>query len=374
MRDRNLVKHTQPVQTRTTGVPLVRPRPAASQEVNPNTVVRVLLASPLEPELAQRIAAVDERLDVGYRPELVGIPRYPADHHPPVELTPAQAAEWAALLAEAEVLFDVDQASTDALLSRAPRLRWIQSSSSGIGEWVRRLGLVNSRVTVTNAAGIHAAPLAEFVVFAMLYFAKRWPRMAAEQRAHHWQRCATDSLHGKTLAIIGLGNVGRHVARMARPFGLRVIATRRSGAPDAAADQVFPPDQLETVLRQSDYLVLSLPLLSDTDTLIGASQLSALKPSAVLINIARGAVVDAAAMVDALRSGRLAGAALDVTSPEPLPADSPLWDMPNVLITPHSMSTAYDENQRLVDLFCDNLRRYLAGEPLRNVFNTSRGY
>jgi glyoxylate/hydroxypyruvate reductase A len=337
-------------------------------------VVRVLLASPLEPELAQRIAAVDERLHVTYRPELVGNPRYPADHHPPVELTAAQAADWAALLADAEVLFDVDQASTHELLSRAPRLRWIQSSSSGIGEWVRRLGLVDTDITVTNAAGIHATPLAEFVVFAMLYFAKRWPRMVDEQRAHHWERCATDSLQGKTLGIIGLGNVGRHVARLARPFGVRVIATRRSGAPDAVADQVVTPDQLETVLRASDYLVLSVPLLSDTDTLLGASQLAMLKPSAVLINIARGAVVDHAAMLDALRNGRLAGAALDVTNPEPLPADSPLWDLPNVLITPHSMSTAYDENERLVELFCDNLRRYLAGEPLRNVFNKSRGY
>jgi glyoxylate/hydroxypyruvate reductase len=337
-------------------------------------VVRVLVASPLEPELVQRIATLDERLHVTYRAELVGNPRYPADHHPPVERTPAQAEEWATLLAEAEVLFDVDQPSTQGLLARAPRLRWIQSSSSGIGEWVRRLDLVGSDITVTNAAGIHATPLAEFVVFAMLYFAKRWPRMVQEQRAHHWERCATDSLHGKTLGIVGLGNVGRHVARVARPFGMRIIGTRRSGAADAVADQVFTPDQLETVLRESDYLVLSVPLLADTETLLGASQLARLKSSAVLINIARGAVVDEAALVEALRSGRLGGAALDVASHEPLAADSPLWDMPNVLITPHSMSTAYDENERLVDLFCDNLRRYLNSQPLRNEFNKARGY
>jgi glyoxylate/hydroxypyruvate reductase A len=337
-------------------------------------VVRVLLASPLEPELAQRIAAVDERLQVISRPELVGNPRYPADHHPPVELTPAQTAEWAALLAQAEVMFDVDEPSTHGLLSRAPNLRWIQSSSSGIGEWVRRLGLVDSAVTVTNAAGIHATPLAEFVVFAMLYFAKRWPRMVEEQRAHHWERCATDSLHGKTLGIIGLGNVGRHVARLARPFGMRVIGTRHSGAADAVADMVYPPDQTETVLRESDYLALCVPLIAETSMLLGSRELAMLKPSAVLINIARGAVVDEAAMIEALRSGRLAGAALDVATREPLEADSPLWDMPNVLITPHSMSTAYDENERLVDLFCDNLRRYLANEPLRNEFNKARGY
>jgi glyoxylate/hydroxypyruvate reductase A len=337
-------------------------------------VVRVLLASPLEPEFAERIAAVDERLLVTYRPELVGAPRYPGDHHPPVTLTPAQTEEWAGLLAQAEVLFDVDQPSTQGLLSRAPSLRWIQSSSSGIGEWVRRLGLVGSDVTVTNAAGIHATPLAEFVIFAMLYFAKRWPRMVEEQHAHHWERCATDSLPGKTLGIIGLGNVGRHVAQLAKPFGMRIIGTRRSGAADPVADRVYTPDQLESVLRESDYLALCVPLITETETLLGARQLAALKPGAVLINIARGAVVDEAAMVEALRSGRLAGAALDVASHEPLAADSPLWDMPNVLITPHSMSTAFDENERLVDLFCDNLRRYLASQPLRNEFNKSRGY
>jgi glyoxylate/hydroxypyruvate reductase len=337
-------------------------------------LVSVLLASPLEPELVQRIVAVDARLQVTYRPALVGNPRYPADHHPPVELTPAQAADWAGLLAQAEVMFDVDQPSTQDLLSRAPRLRWIQSSSSGIGEWVRRLGLVDSAITVTNAAGIHVVPLGEFVVFAMLYFAKRWPRMVEEQRAHHWERCATDSLHGKTLGIIGLGSVGRHAAELAKPFGMRVIGTRRSGGSDAVADRVYTPDQTETVLRESDYLVLSVPLIADTETLLGASQLAVMQPSAVLINIARGAVVDEAALIDALRNGRLAGAALDVATHEPLSPDSPLWDLPNVLITPHSMSTAYDENERLVDLFCDNLRRYLANEPLRNVFNKARGY
>ena len=157
--------------------------------------IEVLIASPLEAEHVQRIVDVDPRLRVTYRADLLAQPRYPADHHPKINRTVEQAAEWAALLARAEVMFDVDQPSADGLLKRAPRLRWIQSSSSGVGEWARRLGLVESPIVVTNAAGIHARPLAEFVLFAMLYFAKRWPRMVAEQRAHRWERCAIETLN-----------------------------------------------------------------------------------------------------------------------------------------------------------------------------------
>jgi phosphoglycerate dehydrogenase-like enzyme len=337
--------------------------------------VNVLIASPLAPELVNRIASVDRRLNVVYRAEQLGQPRYPGDHFPPVRRTPEQAAEWARWLAEAEVMLDVDQPSTSNFLERIPKLKWIQSSSSGVGEWLKRLGLVDSPIIVTNAAGMHARPLAEFAMFAMLYFARSWPRMAAEQRAHHWERCAIDTLEHKTLGIIGLGNVGRAVTSLAKPFGLRIIATRRSHLePVPEVDQIFPPDRTREVLAQSDYVVLCVPHTPDTVGLIGREALNAMRAGAVLINIARGTLVDEPALIVALQSGRLGGAALDVVSREPLPADSPLWDMPNVLITPHSMSTARTENEWLVDLFCDNLRRYLGGETLRNQVDKRRGY
>jgi len=256
-----------------------------------------------------------------------------------------------------------------------PCLRWIQASSSGIGEWVRMLGIVDSPIVVTNAAGIHSVPLAEFVVFAMLYFARSWPRMVAEQRAHHWERCAIETLQGKTLGIVGLGNVGRSVARLAKPFGVRTLGVRRSpGASGDAVDVMYGPDGLDSVLRESDYLALCVPHTSETIGMLGAAEIASIKRGAVLINIARGSVIDEHALIDALQSGRLSGAALDVVAREPLAADSPLWDMPNVLITPHSMSTALDENERLTTLFCDNLRRYLAEEPLYNVIDKVRGY
>ena len=161
-------------------------------------LVNVLLASPLAPELVKRIAAVDPRVHLVWRPELLGTPRYPGDHSPPIG-TDAQSAEWRRLVGEAEVMLDVDQPSAPDVVQLAPRLRWVQSSSSGVGEWIRRLKLVEAPIVVTNAAGMHARPLAEYVVFAMLYFARRWPRMAAEQHAHHWERCAVDTLEGKTL-------------------------------------------------------------------------------------------------------------------------------------------------------------------------------
>jgi len=343
----------------------------------PTRTVRVLIASALASPLIDRIRAVDRRLDVVYRADLVGQPRYPCDHTAPVTRTPAQAAEWAALVAEAEIMFDVDRASDRDLARQAPRLRWVQLSSSGVGHVVEQMGLGDRPIVVTNAAGVHARPLAEFVLFAMLYFAKRMPRVLADQRRHHWERFALDTLPGKTLGIVGFGHVGRAIARLARPAGLRIVAVRRtsrdpSGSPDV--DAVYPPAGLRTLLHESDYVALIVPLTPETTGLLGKAELAATKPGAVLINVGRGQLVDETALVEALRSGHLGGAALDVFASEPLAAASPLWDLPNVLVTPHSMSTALGENEVLVDLFCDNLRRYLAGEAPRNVFDRERGY
>jgi phosphoglycerate dehydrogenase-like enzyme len=337
--------------------------------------VRVLIASPLEAELVARIAEVDQRLEVIYRPDLLGSPRYAGDHTPPVQRDEAQEAEWSALLASTEVLFDVDRANVRAgLPERAPRLRWVQASSSGVGEWIKRLGLLDAPVAVTNAAGIHAVPLAEFALFAMLYFAKRMPLVEADRAARRWERFAGYLVRGRTVGVIGLGQVGREVARLCAAMGLRVVGMRRSGEAVESVDQVFGPDGLGELLRQSDYVVLIAPYSAQTDTLIDAHAIEAMKPGAVLVNMSRGSLVDEDALLAALRSGKLGGAALDVFRKEPLPADSPFWDVPNVLITPHSMSTAVGENELLVALFRDNLRRYLDGQPLRNLVDKQRGY
>lgn len=340
--------------------------------------IRVLIGSALEPELVQQIRAVDPRLEVIYRPDLLGRPRFPGDHTAPMERTEAQEQEWAQLMAGAEVMFDAYRPSSSELPRRAPRLRWIQFSSSGVGHLVRLMGLADSNVVITNVAGIHGAPLAEFVLLSMLFFARDLPRVLADQRLHRWDRFAGQSLKGKTMGIIGLGGVGREVARLARAVGMRVIGTKRStdGAKpmEFGVDAIFPYDGLHSLLAGSDYLVLSVPLTPETDGLIGEPELASMKPGAVLINISRGAVVDETALIGALQSGQLRGAALDVFAVEPLPQDSPLWDIPNVLVTPHSMSTVTSENGAVVEIFVDNLRRYLAGQPLHHLFDRARGY
>jgi phosphoglycerate dehydrogenase-like enzyme len=340
--------------------------------------VRVLIATPLEDALVERIRSVDGRLEVVYRPDLIGPMRYPADHYAPAVRSPAQEEEWARILAETEVMFDADPPVKPDLPARAPRLKWVQTSGSGVGAWMQGLGLVDSDVVVTNAAGIHAVPLAEFVLLAMLYFAKRIPKVLDDRAARRWDRFALQNLRGKTLGVVGLGAVGPEVARLAGAFGMRVLGAKRSvqGADPRAlhVERLYPLAELRALLGESDYVTLILPLTAETTGLIGEAELAAMKPGAVLINIARGAVIDEAALLRALDSGHLAGAALDVFSKEPLPPDSPFWDHPKVLLTPHSMSTAFEENAVLADLFCDNLRRYLAGEPLRNVVDKRRGY
>jgi glyoxylate/hydroxypyruvate reductase len=339
-------------------------------------VIQVLIATPLEPELVDRIRAVDPRLNVVYRADLVGEARFPADHHPTLERTPVQAAEWAGLLAEAEVLFDVDQPNVrDGLLERAPRLRWVQASSSGVGPWVERLGLKGTDVAVTNAAGIHAVPLAEFVVFAMLYFVKCMPLVSALRAEHRWQLFAGDALRDKTVGVVGLGSVGREVARLASALGMRVIGVRRLAAPgDATVEAVYGQHDLLRVLGESDFVVLIAPHTSETEGMLGEREIRSMRAGSVLINIARGTLVDEPALERALRDGHLAGAALDVFRQEPPSPDNPFWDLPNVLITPHSMSTAIGENALLTDRFCDNLRRYLAGQPLQYEIDKTRGY
>jgi glyoxylate/hydroxypyruvate reductase A len=337
-------------------------------------VPTVLIASFLEPELVRRIAAALPGLRVLYDPDLVPPPRYRADHSGPPgwTRTPDQEARFRAWLAEAEVMFDFDRALAAELPRLAPRLRWIQATSSGIGPFVRATGLDRSGIVITNAAGVHALPLAEHAILAMLYFCKEVPRLRREQRAHRWERYCGRQLAGQTVAVVGTGSVGAEIARRSRAMGLYVLGVKRDVAgvvpAEVGVDELFAPDALARVLPRCDYLVLMCPHTPETEGLIGARELALLPRGAVLINLARGAVVDEQALIAALQTGHLGGAALDVVQTEPLAPDSPLWDMDNVLITPHSASTVAEENERLVELFCDNLRRFVAGAPLRNVF------
>lgn len=335
--------------------------------------VRVVITSPLEDDLVAAIAATHPALDVVYPADLIPEPRYPADHALPRADSPEARARWDGLLSGAEVLFDFGPASMVDGLAALPNLRWIQATSAGVGQFAARTGLTRSEIVVTTASGVHARPIAEFVLLAMLLFSKDGFRLQEDQRARRWERHASEEIAGKVVTIVGAGNIGREIARTVRALDARVVGTVRSldgrRAEDLWLDRLLPNDRLDDLLPETDFLVLCTPHTPETEGLIGAARLAALRPGAVVINVARGAIVDEPALIAALQGGRLRGAALDVFAREPLPPESPLWEMPNVLISPHSASTARGENGKIVELFRDNLCRYLDGRPLRNVLN-----
>lgn len=337
---------------------------------------KVLIASYLEPELVEQIRQQVPQVEVINHPELLGKPRYIADHTALPQRTPEQETQWRALLAEADILFDFDQTHQEDLPELALKLKWIQATSAGIGQFVRKMGYdKRTNWIYTTASGVHARPLAEFVLMALLMFAKNYEYMAREKANHHWERYHAEELAGKTLAIVGLGKIGRETARLAKAFDMRVIGSRRNILePTPFVDALYGPADLDELLQQADYLILATPHTDETESLIGARELALLPAGAILINIARGAVVDEPALIAALQSGHLRGAALDVFAEEPLPSDSPLWDMPNVIICPHSASTAVTENQKIVDIFIHNLRCYLDGKPMQNVLDVERLY
>lgn len=337
--------------------------------------VVVLIASPLEPEYIDRIRAVDPRIEVLHDPDLLARPRYAADHTgPPMTRTPQQEARLLEMLGRAEVVFDFPSGHFRDLPAVAPRLRWLQATSAGIGQMVKRVGLDRTDITFTTASGVHARPLADFCLMAMLMFAKNYFLMERDRKAGRWDRYSGEELTGKTLAIVGLGRVGQEVARHGKRMDMRVTGMRRSNTPVPDIDRLFDRADLDAMLREADFLVLAAPHTAETEGIIGKGELAQLRPSAVVINIGRGALLDEDALIRALQEGRLAGAALDVLREEPPSTDSPLWDLPNVILSPHSASTVTQENARITDLFCENLRRYLSGQPLRNVLDKEKLY
>ena len=344
-------------------------------------VTNLLITSYLEPEHVDRIRLVHHGLNVVYEPTLLRLPRYAADHTgSPIERTAEEEARWRQLLQQAEILFDFDQTHREDLPDLAPNVRWIQATSAGIGQFVKRMGYDKRMpdTVFTTASGVHAEPLAEFCVMAMLMFNKGLLRMVRDQERKHWERYAGTDLVGRTLVVIGMGTIGRKVARMGKAFGMTVVGVKRrpEGIDPASLNlnELHSPAELLGVLPRAEYLVLITPHTPETERMIGARELATLPPGAIVINVARGAVLDETALIESLRSGHLGGAALDVFTEEPLPDDSPLWEMPNVLVSPHSGSTSDRENGRLTNLFCENLRRYLNGEPLLNVLDTEKLY
>lgn len=337
----------------------------------------VLIASPLEPELVERLASAVPEVGVVFEPDLLPVPRYPCEHGgTEPDLDGAQSRRWSDLLAGADVCFDVDWRDPAALATNAPRLRWVQATSAGIGGFLARTGLDRTDITFTTAAGVHAVPLAEFALAGVLDLAKGLPHLRAQQAAHRWERYATTSVRGRRAVVVGLGSIGRETVRLLAAVGLDVVGVGRPGrAYDVGgAARVVSTDELDDVLPGAEVVVLATPLTDETTGLLSRARIGSLPHGAIVVNVARGPVVDEVALTDALTSGHLGGAALDVFEVEPLPASSPLWDMANVIVSPHSASTLVGENAALVELFVDNLRRFLDGRGLRNTYDATRGY
>ncbi len=289
-------------------------------------------------------------------------------------------------LARAKEAHGVDTTyASEEFLKKATNLAWVQARSAGVDRYLKNEVLMNSdQITFSNQRAIHGPAIAEHSMAMLLSLTRNLRYYSDKQHAEEWVRRSREpdptlnkpiALQGKTMFVVGLGGIGSEIAERANAFGMRVIGTRRSDKPSADyIEKVGKPDDLLKMLPEADVVALAVPLTKETKGLINAEALKAMKKGSYLINIARGEVVDTEALIEALNSKQLAGAGLDVTSPEPLPKGHPLWSTPNVVITPHMASNSVVTDTRRAALFRENLRRFASGEPLLNVVNKELGY
>lgn len=281
------------------------------------------------------------------------------------------AGEQIAAARDAEVIYGW---VTPQLLAATNGLQWVHVSSAGV-ERVLFPEMVRHPVVLTNARGVAAISIAEHAFALILGFTRSLPLAFRNQQERRWAHTSLIEICGQTLGIVGFGRVGREVARRAVGFGMRVLAVDLNPVdPPEGVAALWPTERLPDMCAEADILVNCSPLTQQTERMIGREQFARMKSSALFVNVSRGRVVDQDALVEALREGRIAGAAMDVVDPEPLPADSPLWEMPNVILTAHSATTSQHFWRRMHELFCENLRRYVTGEPLLNVVDKTAGF
>ncbi|MGJ8673061.1 D-2-hydroxyacid dehydrogenase [Rubritalea sp.] len=265
-------------------------------------------------------------------------------------------------------------------LKKATNLRWIQTPTAGVDRYISIPTIVdNDALILTNCRGVHGPAIADHAMAMLLYQTRNLAFYTANQQKKTWVREGAPhpsiSLKDKTMLVVGLGGIGSEIAERAHGFGMRVIGTRRSDSPSADfIEKVGKPQELLSLLPEADVVAIAVPLTAETKHLINAEAFAAMKDGSYLINIARGAIVDTDALINSLKNGKLAGACLDVTDPEPLPANNPLWDAPNVIITPHIAWNAAITNERRSAVILENIRRFGAGEPLLNTVDKAAGY
>lgn len=331
----------------------------------PTEQINVLVTTPVGQEYLDQIAAVSPRVkvtDISSQAKALQEDAY------------IPGSEFDSILAEADVIYGLR--IPQSLINRTSRLKWVQVMSAGVERYLDA-GLRKSPVILTNVSGIHATPIGEFCLEQMLMFAKGAALCFEMKQKKEWGRFSPGVLRDKTVGIIGLGEIGKEVARLSKAFGMRVLATRRSTKRETRArnvDVLLPSNGLHRVLRESDFVVITLPYTKETDSIIGEAEFEAMKTTACIINIGRGAIIDEEAMIRALSESRIAGAGLDVFTTEPLPQSSKLWELPNVLFSPHVSGVMEDYNAKATDLFYRNLERFVAGKRLFNIVGKRRGY
>ncbi len=304
-------------------------------------------------------------LDISPRLQLVEIPARQVKETGGIEILLAEGGNSSHYPGE------LDRKDYEAFFT--PSLKWVQICSTGFSSNVTG-SIIDGRVTLTNAQGLHTVPIAESVLAAMLDHVKNLAQRRIDQRAHAWRRLDNDELNSKTVLIIGLGNIGKTVARFCKTFGMTVIGTKRTLEQVEDVDRVFATDELMDHLPVADYIVIAAPHTPDTENMLNGDAFAVMKPCTYIVNVGRGQVIEESALVGALEEGRIAGAYLDAFNREPLNDDHVLWNMEQVLIVPHDSHSSPYIGDRLVDIFCANLRRYVSGQRLRNICDPAKGY
>ncbi|WP_449373187.1 D-2-hydroxyacid dehydrogenase [Arthrobacter psychrolactophilus] len=343
----------------------------------------VAIAVPLEAELVEAIRAAHPAVTVLYEPELLPQERFPADHagDPAFVRTPEQEARYWEILNSADVLYGFPNESPAGLatIASSQKLQWIQAMAAGAGGAVKAAKLSAEdleRITVTSSAGVHALPLAEFAMMGALNGLKRTAELAADQATKHWPelRTPTRLVSGSNVVITGLGEIGLETARLARALGMKVSGTKRNVAPIDGIEKVTDTDGLPGLVATADVLINTLPGTPYTEKMINTAIFNAMKPGTVLVNVGRGTVVDEDALLEALNNGQISYACLDVFAVEPLPATSPLWEHPRVMVSPHTSALSLAENRLIAERFIENLTSFQAGEPLLHTVDPVHFY
>jgi phosphoglycerate dehydrogenase-like enzyme len=282
--------------------------------------------------------------------------------------TPDEAGEIEVLAA-----WNLPRTELAELVPNLPRLKWVQSPVAGVGDQ-RLHELLGPEVTITSGAGVYSDMVAEHAMALILALYRRLPELFAWQREERWDDLEARTLSGQTLGVVGVGGIGRSTARMAHAFGMKTVGIRRGAGAVPELDTTLPQEELHALLASSDVVVLTVPLTPQTQGMVNRTFLQQMKQSALLINVARGKIVVTDDLVEALRDGRIAGAGLDVTDPEPLPKGHPLWRLPGVIITPHHANPPLLSREHAVRRFAENLARYVKGDTLIAVVDPERGY